>query len=88
MMKSSDLKIIHKKIKVTEIRLSREYFHMVLLKIVELVLLSKMSNFYILGWKLHIYDIQFIFCQEVNIRPLFHTPIVASKQLTCVRAVQ
>ena len=49
MMKSSDLKIIHKKIKVTEIRLSREYFHMVLLKIVELVLLSKMSNFYILG---------------------------------------
>ena len=35
--------------KVTEIRLSWEYFHMVLLKIVELVLLLTMSNFYILG---------------------------------------
>ena len=50
-MKSSDLKSYIKrlKIKVTKLCLSREYFHMVLLKIVELVLLSKMSNFYIRG---------------------------------------
>ena len=50
-MKSSDPKSYIKrlKVKVTEIFLTKKYFYMVLLKIVELVLLSKMSNFYILG---------------------------------------
>ena len=48
-MKSSGLKSYIKrlKIKVTQFYLSRKHFH--ILKIVELVLLSKISNFYILG---------------------------------------
>ena len=58
---------------------------MILLKIVELVLPSKMSNFDILGWKLHIYDIQFIFCWEAKHSPTIPHPH-RSKQAANMRA--